>query len=211
MIAGETMAEDIVLKRGKRAANVLLIKIVICAVCVFIENLGFALKPGADPIAAVVDSLIAPVLAVAITFLLIVPLKRDRVKAVRTIYIILIVIGVIEICKAFIAFDDEMLLKGPIDTASSVFVLIALYNFGKKGKIYCYVASGFSVLLALLYFITPDPAFSEFVIPASSAVFYVFFGQYVESKGMPAEYPVIESPAAEPQAGTTEAERRDHA
>ena len=194
------MAEDIVRKRAKRAANVLLIRIVICSVLAFIEELGFVLKPGADPIAAVIDSLIAPCLAVAITFILIVPLKRDRVNALRVIFIVLIVIYAYAIYKAFIAYDDELIIKGLIGMAASVFNLIALYNFGKKGKIYCFVASGLSVLLALLYFITPDPSFLEFVQPASSAVFYVFLGLYVESKGMPVEEPAVEGPSAAPQA-----------
>ncbi len=192
------MPKSVVLERAKRAANVLLIQAIVCAFIGIMENLSA--KP--ESVYDILSSLVAPLIGFALMFILIDPLKRDKIESVRIIYALIAALYAIGLVIAFLANDSSLIVLGLIDTALYVVVLIALYHFGNSGKVVCYLAAGLSLMYLAVSFSIGDFIVSDLVSFGFSAVFYVFLGQYIESKGQYVEEVIIEKPTAVQQVRT---------
>ncbi len=175
------MAENIALERGKRAGNILLAKVLVGLALSILSIFGEG--DPSDYGLYFVIAIIGGGITIAISFILISPLKNDDLPAIKTIYIIL---GCIEVVLLYfsVSYDPSLgMVSTFLGVAVCVLVIIALYTPGKAGKICCFFASGLSFVLALLSLEDSDLAFSDFVSSVFSAVYYVFLGLYIESKG----------------------------
>ena len=175
------MTESIARERGKRAGNILLAQVLVSLALNILSIFGEG--DPSDYGSYFVFALIGGGIAIAISFILISPLKNDNLPTIRTIYIIL---GCIEVALLYFSVSDDPsydMISAFLGVAVCVLVIIALYTPGKAGKICCFFASGLSLVLALLSLADSNLAFSDFVSSIFSAVYYVFLGLYIESKG----------------------------
>lgn len=177
--------ENVVLERGKRAGNILLVQTLVNAGLTVMSVLtdGNSSDYGSDLIVAAIASLIN----IAISFILISPLKHDRLKDIRIIYIILCCISVAGLYSYFKNDSLMMVFISLLGVFINVLVIIAMYNLGATGKICCYVAAGLSLVSAFLSFTDSEFFFPDLVDSVFSFVYFIFLGLYIESKGIKVE------------------------
>lgn len=195
------MPQEIVLQRGRRAGNILLIQAIVFVVLAFFETILEADFKVAFP------DLFGSLSVLGIYFgILMIPisgLKDDRIKRIRVFYIVLVsvlssLMSLIIVLGLSIEAIIETIPEGLIGTAIYVLILIGLYKLGKTGKICCYIASGLGVLALFFSSRSEDFSFARFVSEIILVVFHVFLGLYVESKGVYTEEFIIEAPASGP-------------
>lgn len=186
------MLENNVLERGKRAGNILLAQAIVGLVLDVLSLLSEA--DLSDLGASFIFTVIGGLISIALTFILINPLKQDRLKDIRTIYIILGCLSAVVLYFSFIGDSSLDAANSLLTVAELVLVIIALYNLGKVGKIFCYCAAFIALFSVFMSFGETEFAFSDFVYSVFSVVYYVFLGLYIESKGTKDErYTVTEA------------------
>ncbi len=185
------MPENVVLERGKRAGNILLARTIVS----FVLNVPSLLSE-ADPSnlgASFIFTLIGGLILIALTFILINPLKQDRLKDIRTIYIVLGCLSAVGLYFSYTDGSSPDAAYSLLATAELVLVIISLYTLGKTGKVFCYCAAIVSLFSVFMSFSDTEFAFADFVSSVFSVVYYVFLGLYIESKGTNVEpYTVTE-------------------
>ena len=182
------MDENIVIQRGKKAGNVLLIQTCVIVVLYILTIVGDS--NSSDIQSDLIVAAILGIIGILFSFILIKPLRRDDLKEIRGIYIFL---GVISVLGLYSSVQDNTLLAGIIGVLPYALVIIALYHLGKDGKICCFFAAGISLISAFLPATNPEFDFATFVASVLSCVYYIFLGLYIESKGMQIE----ENPTSE--------------
>jgi hypothetical protein len=182
------MDENIVIQRGKKAGNILLVQVIVGVVLYTLRvmadnNFSFV---GTD----LISGFIIGFFAIGITGILVIPLKENNIKAVRIIYIILCALSVFGL---YFSSEDSSFTEGIISIIPSVLVLIAVFNLGNGGKVCCFIASAITFLSVFLTPADPEFGFEGYVLCVLSCVYYIFLGLYIESKGMQIE----ENPTSE--------------
>lgn len=192
------MSQEIVLQRGKRAGNILLIQAIVYVVFAFLEIIreeGFK-----DAFSELIGSGFFLIIYFAIVMFLVDGLKRDQIKRIRVFYIILASLYVLVLYSYLTDKSMDGTIGVVLSAASFVLVIIALYKFGKSGKICCYAAAGFRVLSLFFSFGSEDFSLADFASGIVTAVFFVFLGLYVESKAFYDEDAAVEPPQRMPPA-----------
>lgn len=176
------MEDTIALQRGKRAGNVLLAQVIVGVVLYTLRVMadsGFSFV-GAD----LISGFVIGFFAIAITGILVIPLKEDNIKAVRIIYIILCALSVFGL---YYSSEGSTFSEGLFSTIPSVLVLIAVFNLGNGGKVCCFIASAITIFSVFLTPADSEFGFEDYVLCVFSCVYYIFLGLYIESKGMQGE------------------------
>ncbi len=173
------MEENIALQRGKKAGNVLLIQTCVGVVLDILTVVGNS--NSSDIQSDLIAAAILGIISILLSFILIKPLRRDNLKEIRLIYII---VGVISVLGVYSAIQTDSFISGIIDVVKYILVIIALYNLGDLGKICCFFAAGISLISAFLPATNPEFDFAYIVASVLSCVYYIFLGMYIESKGM---------------------------
>ncbi len=175
------MLENVVLERGKRAGNILLAQAIVGLVLNVLSLLSEA--DPSDLGASFFFTLIGGLISMALTFILINPLKQDRLKDIRTIYIILGCLSAVVLYFSYTGDSSSDAAYSLLAVVELVLVIIALYTLGKVGKIFCYCAAFVALFSVFMSFGDTEFAFSDFVYSVFSVVYYIFLGLYIESKG----------------------------
>ena len=129
------MDENIVIQRGKKAGNVLLLQTCVIVVLYILTIVGDS--NSSDIQSDLIVAAILGIIGILFSFILIKPLRRDDLKEIRGIYIFL---GVISVLGLYSSVQDNTLLAGIIGVLPYALVIIALYHLGKDGKICCFFA-----------------------------------------------------------------------
>ncbi len=194
------MPEDIVSKRGKRAAYVLFTGMFagggLAAVRALMETTFRAGSEGStdsflESFGNHLDTGYARFFF--IFCMLVYALNNNMFKTVRVLFMALCALSVLDLYFALSGGPVVEALLALSNTAVYALALIALFKLGKTGKKLCYTASALSAVSLVLSFVGKRSGF-DLIISATVIVFFVFFGQYVDSRGMPAEKPMIERP-----------------
>ncbi len=187
------MAENISLKRGKRAGNMLLAEMLVylalyCLVDSDLSDLG---------IAGLIVALIGGGIGVLFSLILVMPLRNDNLKGVRGVYIFL---GCISLVGLYFSLKSDSVLDktiGVLSAAAMALVIIALYKPGDAGKNYCYFAAFLSLISALASIESDEFALHDFINSMLHTIYIVFLGLYIESKGKSLEQQPITEDASE--------------
>ncbi len=183
------MAESVVLERGKRAGNILLISSIINVVLNVISVI--AETDPQDLAGELIASGVIYVIFFAILMILVRALKNDDIKETRHFYIMLLVISVIDLYFSLKNDSGGEALISILRTTTYILAIIALYKLGKPGKTCSLFASGISVFSLFLSVANGDFLFSDFIYSAFMIAYYILLGLYVEGKGTYVEEFVI--------------------
>ena len=170
------MRNSITLERGRRAGNILLAQTLVSAAL----SVLMVLTDGAstDDGSVLLGALLAALLDIAIHFILISPLKKDKLNSVRVIYIILCCLSVAVLSVSYKEGTSDTGVFDWLGVSINIIVVIALYLLGPVGKICCFIAAGLSLVSAVLS-INSDFFFPRVIDASFSVVYYVFLGAYV--------------------------------
>ena len=112
------MDENIVIQRGKKAGNVLLLQTCVIVVLYILTIVGDS--NSSDIQSDLIVAAILGIIGILFSFILIKPLRRDDLKEIRGIYIFL---GVISVLGLYSSVQDNTLLAGII---GSILFLIGI-------------------------------------------------------------------------------------
>ena len=179
------MRNSITLERGRRAGNILLAQTLVSAALsvLMVLTVGDSIDLGS----ALIGASIAALFNIAINFILISPLKKDKLNSIRAIYIILCCLSVAFLYFNYVEGASDEGVFSLLGVSVNVIVVIALYLLGPVGKVCCFIAAGLSLVSAVLPIINSDFYFPDIIDALFSVVYYVFLGAYVESKKPGAE------------------------
>ena len=181
------MDENRSLVYGRRAGNVLLVKIIVVLILYFLATLldDPSIASGAD----LIGMLIVFGIVIVLSFILIGPLKMDRLRGIRTVYILLACFSLLTL---FFSFSPDYSSYSASEIMKSVIFILAaigLFALGTTGGVLCFIAAGVAAIRVFVVLSEPGLTFPDLVASVFDVVFYIFLGLYVKSKGGPEPTP----------------------
>ena len=193
------MDENIALERGKRAGNMFLVRMLVnltLGLFSFLLENSFSDFDQTALIGLIIGGAIVLAIVLAIYFVLIKPLKTDNLDKIRAIYVLLGCLSLIVLFFALKSDSSVEIINGVLSAFISALLIVALFKPGHIGKICCYFAASVSVISLLTSIGSEGFAFRDYLDFILYAVYIVYLGLYIESKGPSAKKQIIEEDAS---------------
>ncbi len=176
-------------KRGNRAGNILIARVLVTTVLSLLSELISKPEDVQKILLTVAGKFL---ITIIIADILAMALKKDNLKQAKIFYIVFSALYVVNLY--FIRNVYDSILPGLLTAAVIVLGLISLYKLGTTGKYCCYAASGLTAVTLVLSVFMTETTFVDYIHLMFDAVFYVLLGFYVEAKGTYVEEYTIEMP-----------------